>query len=219
MQIRTWLAGLLLAVAAVTDAPSIQGNAHEPQPGGAPRSRPRNAPTSPIAANQANPGSRAGTRTIQGAVHRVRRHPANARQRERPRGSTTATGGLALTIHACARAATPGSALVLDDPAGIVGIRVASGTRVLNTVSHVFDGLARGTCQVGMCGYIYDASRANSWNDNGLGYATAFVLPVTHVSADGRRRRGHHGRAARRGRMRAQLVIRYPVQGTCVLTS
>jgi hypothetical protein len=91
-------------------------------------------------------------------------------------GSTVATGGLSLTIHACARATAPGSAFVLDDPYGIVGIRVAPGTRVLNTVSHVFDGLPPGTYQVGMCGVITNAERVNSWNDNGMGYATAFVF-------------------------------------------
>lgn len=75
MQIRTWLAGVLLTIAFVTDAPSIHGNNRETQAAGAPRSRPRSAPTSPTAVNQANSASRAGTGTIQGAVHRVRRLP------------------------------------------------------------------------------------------------------------------------------------------------
>jgi len=86
MQIGTWLAGVLLSVAAMTDASSLQGNNYETQAGGARRSRAGNARTSPTAADQANPGSRAGIGTIQGAVHRVRTLPANARRRERPRG-------------------------------------------------------------------------------------------------------------------------------------
>lgn len=91
-------------------------------------------------------------------------------------GSTTATGGLSLTLHACVRPTAPASPFVLDDPTGIIGIRVAAGTRVLQTVDHVFDALPAGSYDVGMCGYIADPSRLTSWNDNGLGYVTAFVF-------------------------------------------
>jgi hypothetical protein len=88
MQIRTWLASIVLAVVAVTEAPSIQGNNQETQAGGTPRPRVGRAPTSPtdIDRRAAKPGSRAGTGTIQGAVHRVRTLPVNARPPRRPPG-------------------------------------------------------------------------------------------------------------------------------------
>lgn len=88
MQIRTWLAGVLLAATAVTGAPSTQGNNQEAQAGGAPRSRAGRAPASQTAADRraANAGSRSGTGTVKGAVHRVRTLPADARPPQRPRG-------------------------------------------------------------------------------------------------------------------------------------
>jgi hypothetical protein len=91
-------------------------------------------------------------------------------------GSIAATGGQSLTLHACARAVAPGSPFVLDDATGIMGLRVPNGTRVLNTVSHIFEGLPPGSYEVGMCGRIFNPSQANSWNDNGLGSVTAFVF-------------------------------------------
>ncbi len=88
-------------------------------------------------------------------------------------GSTVASGGIGLTLHVCVRAATPGSPFTLDNPQGINGIRVASGTRALQTLTHVFDALPPGTYQAGMCG---TTSNPTSWNDNGFGDVTAFVF-------------------------------------------
>jgi hypothetical protein len=91
-------------------------------------------------------------------------------------GSTTAQGGIGLTLQVCVRATTPGSLMLRDNEAGINGIRVASGTRVLQTLSHVFDALPVGTYEAGLCGYVANLSWVGTWNDNGLGDVTAFVF-------------------------------------------
>ncbi len=88
-------------------------------------------------------------------------------------GSTVAGGGIGLTLQICVKSTDPGNPFVQDNPFGFNGIRVASGTRVLQTLSHVFDALPAGSYRVGMCGYT---SNPTSWNDNGIGDVTAFVF-------------------------------------------
>jgi hypothetical protein len=87
-------------------------------------------------------------------------------------GSVTVGGGLGLTIYACSRSTVPGSSLVTAG-AGVANLRMPQNTRILQTISHVFSGLAPGTYELGMCG---SSTNFSTWNDNNFGYATALVF-------------------------------------------
>jgi hypothetical protein len=86
-------------------------------------------------------------------------------------GSVAVNGGLGLTLYVCARP-TPQGAFVTSGEA-IANLRVPTGTRILQTLSHVFAGLPPGTYEVGLCGLT---SNLASWNDNDRGYVTALVF-------------------------------------------
>jgi hypothetical protein len=119
-----------------------------------------------------NPGSQLAfigptvTVTVTGAGQRVHLTASKTL------GTTSINGALGLTLYACSRSTAPGSSLVTAG-AGVNNLRLPTGTRIVQTISHVFSALAPGTYQVGLCG---SATSPITWNDNDLGYATALVF-------------------------------------------
>jgi len=88
-------------------------------------------------------------------------------------GSVSAGGGTALTLNICYQRTSGGGGSITEvSSTGITGLRVSSGTRVIQSLSASIMGLAMGTYNVGLCGL---SSNASSWNDNGWGSTTAIV--------------------------------------------
>lgn len=87
-------------------------------------------------------------------------------------GSTLAGGGTNLSLNVCSQS-TSGGALTQVDGTGIVGVRVAGGTRVIQSLTARIAGLAMGDYYVGLCG---SSTTFSSWNDNSTGSTTAIVV-------------------------------------------
>ncbi|WP_156338119.1 hypothetical protein [Chondromyces crocatus] len=85
-------------------------------------------------------------------------------------GSSQANGGLGLNLNMCYQPTSGGNISTIE-PVGVNGIRVPTGSRIIQTLSAEISD--QGSFTVGMC--AYSVSNASSWNDNGSGSTTATV--------------------------------------------
>jgi hypothetical protein len=91
---------------------------------------------------------------------------------EKAFGSVRADGAHSLTLDICHRPAGGGGLVAVGQ--AVTGIRVSSGTRVLQSLSAAFT-LPAGSHEVGLCG---SSTNAEFWNDNGRGRTTVLTHPI-----------------------------------------